>query len=266
MKIGTTDARRMGCRGRRSPVKVVTLALLLIPACIDAAFQSQRHATTRTRCYGLLMRSEDNEDCPGASTPSTPVNYVDRRRFATSALSSFSVIASTRRTSNALEAELDEGRQPAPFLSGSCVIKSGVTPELSNPNAALYVTARPESLSSAPKSLFDMLVGNYGGKPPAVLTARYPISGEAPYEFQLSASDLTEEGSFSTSNDKSEPLWWQNDDLIISARLDSDGVASSRFPEDLVGRTISSAKNSRSGLRIELSGRGMFGKSVTRKK
>mmetsp|Transcript_32949 Transcript_32949/g.74607 ORF Transcript_32949/g.74607 Transcript_32949/m.74607 type:complete len:243 (-) Transcript_32949:21-749(-) len=239
-------------------VKVlVATAALLVPVCIDAAFQSQRHAMARWH-HGLQMKSEDSG--------STPIDHVDRRRFATSALSSFSVfIGSTRRTS---ATEFGEGRPPleTPFLSGSCVIKPGAIPPV-DANAALYVTARPESLSSAPGSLFDMLVGNYGGKPPAVLTARYPIyGGAAPYEFELSTSDLTEEGSFSTSTDKSEGLWWQNDNLIISARLDSDGVASSRDPEDLVGRISCSAKDSRSGLQIELSGRGMFGKSVTRKK
>ena len=30
--------------------------------------------------------------------------------------------------------------------------------------------------------------------------------------------------------------WWSQDDLIVSARLDSDGVAATRSPEDLVGR------------------------------
>ena len=235
-------------------VAVIKLvAALLIPACIDAAFQSPQHRHAMTRWHhGLLMKS-DAPDC-----------VDDRRRF-TLALSSFFVGCCTRSGAT----EFDEGRQqPIEFLSGSCFIKPGATPP-GDANAALYITARPESLSSAPQSLFDMLVGNYGGgKPPAVLTARYPISGAAaPYEFQLSTSDLTEEGSFfNTGTEMSEPLyWWQDDNLIISARLDSDGVASSRDPEDLVGRILS-AKDSRRGLQIELSGRGIFGKSVTRKK
>ena len=69
--------------------------------------------------------------------------------------------------------------------------------------------------------------------------------------------------------DGSTMLWWEKNgkDLIVSARLDTDGVASTRDPEDLVGRGISSHSSERTNVvSIELRGRGMFGKSVTARK
>ena len=40
-----------------------------------------------------------------------------------------------------------------------------------------------------------------------------------------------------TSND----VWWSREDLIVSARLDLDGVVATKDPTDLVGRGIYSA-------------------------
>ena len=76
-------------------------------------------------------------------------------------------------------------------------------------------------------------------------------------------------------------VWWAGEDLVVSARLDTDGVASTRDPTDLVGRGIfrppaatpaSTAAASAAAaapatvVSIELRGRGMFGKSVTGRK
>jgi hypothetical protein len=53
----------------------------------------------------------------------------------------------------------------------------------------------------------------------------------------------------------------------VSARLDTDGIASTRDTTDLVGRGIfhGSAIMSDTTVSIQLGGRGMFGKRVTSK-
>jgi hypothetical protein len=63
-------------------------------------------------------------------------------------------------------------------------------------------------------------------------------------------------------------LWWSKDDLLVSVRLDQDGVASTRSPDDLVGRGLWRSKSSNintdeRALEIRLEGRGTFGKMVT---
>ena len=62
-------------------------------------------------------------------------------------------------------------------------------------------------------------------------------------------------------------FWWSKDDLIVSARWDSDGVAATRDPEDLVGRGVWKHNGGTGGggnnVEIILTGRGAFGKLVT---
>ena len=64
----------------------------------------------------------------------------------------------------------------------------------------------------------------------------------------------------------SSSAWWKDEDLVVSARFDSDGVAATRDPTDLVGRGFYSSKSSQDPVAVELQGRGLFGKSVTAKK
>ncbi len=130
------------------------------------------------------------------------------------------------------------------------------------------------------------------GKSPPVLSARFPIASATtatgeffPFQFELTQQNLTPEGALllptATIDDKESDgspvmmLWWEKNgkDLVVSARLDSDGVASTRDPEDLVGRGVSTRPLDRANddatvanVSIELRGRGMFGKSVTAKK
>ena len=83
--------------------------------------------------------------------------------------------------------------------------------------------------------------------------------------------DLTPEGIGETSDAfppaTLEEAWWGKDDLIVSARLDTDGVAASRDPTDLVGRSSFQRSKSTSGrvVGLELQGRGIGGKLVTSK-
>ena len=129
---------------------------------------------------------------------------------------------------------------------------------------ALYLTARPNKVDNVPKAILD----GSRGKPPPVLIARYPLSpnetrSQFPFEFVLTEDDLTIEG---------QSQWFVNskEDLIISARLDLDGIAATRDPGDLVGRGIYFGKpmsnsDSEGIVKVQLQGRGIGGKFVTKK-
>ena len=181
--------------------------------------------------------------------------------------------------------------RPAPegkvYVSGRATLQS---PDLfddvlaagtaNDSRAALYVTARPSRPDSVPAAVLD----GSRGRPPPVLSARYPRP-DFPFDFELTSLDLTPEGAAAsattptTMDDGRDGVWWAGEDLVVSARLDTDGVASTRDPTDLVGRGIfrpppatptstaaASAAAPATVVSIELRGRGMFGKSVTGKK
>ena len=127
--------------------------------------------------------------------------------------------------------------------------------------SALYITCRPDKPDNVPLAILN----GSRGKPPPVLSARIG-NPKFPYEFELvSPRDLTIEGA-SDGESKTSVLeyskfWWKDDDLIVSARWDSDGVAATRSPDDLVGRGI--WKQGDKALSVPLSGRGAFGKFAT---
>jgi len=120
---------------------------------------------------------------------------------------------------------------------------------------ALYVTVRPNRPDNVPRAILD----GSRGKPPPVLAARYE-SPVFPFEFGLGQKDLTSEGM----GNEDGGYWWSSDDLIVSARWDSDGVAATRSPEDLVGRNLFK-KGTTEGFVLDLQGRGSFGKFATKK-
>lgn len=145
------------------------------------------------------------------------------------------------------------------YVSGIVNLKSGLSiDETIGPNSALYVTARPNKPDNVPKAILD----GSRGKPPPVLSARF-ANPSFPFEFMLTSENFTPEGA--SKVDGTDDVWWSGEELIVSARLDTDGVAATRDPTDLVGRGIYSAGGA-SPLPIELVGRGLFGKSVTAKK
>lgn len=120
---------------------------------------------------------------------------------------------------------------------------------------ALYVTVRPNRPDNVPRAILD----GSRGKPPPILAARYE-SPVFPFEFGLGKKDLTPEGM----GNEDDGYWWSSDDLIVSARWDSDGVAATRSPEDLVGRNLFK-KGTTEGFVLDLQGRGSFGKFATKK-
>ena len=166
-----------------------------------------------------------------------------------------------------------------PLLKGLVTLEEGI--EISSETAsssALYVTCRPNKPDNVPGAILS----GTRGKPPPVMAARYE-NPTFPFEFTLSApNDLTIEGASSVDGVGTssapvvldpEKFWWKNDDLIVSARWDSDGVAATRSPEDLVGRGFwkkgsGTGSNSDSDLtvaQVMLTGRGAFGKFATGK-
>ena len=156
--------------------------------------------------------------------------------------------------------------------------------------AALYLTCRPNRPDNVPMAILN----GSRGKPPPVLSARIPLSSVPstststssilslfPLDFELTIPrDLTPEGAWDGTTTPWPPLpgsvlpitttldelWWsKEEELIISARLDSDGVAATRSPEDLVGRAIVK-DGTNQVVEIQLTGRGAFGKFATGRK
>lgn len=132
--------------------------------------------------------------------------------------------------------------------------------------SALYITCRPNTPDDVPSAILN----GSRGKPPPVLAARL-VDPTFPLEFDLSSPrDLTFEGAsdgVSSGSRVLDPtrLWWKDSDLIVSLRLDTDGVAATRSPDDLVGRGLSTraAREMNSAVSVQLTGRGAFGKLVT---
>ena len=164
----------------------------------------------------------------------------------------------------------------APFLRGVATLPEGGgdgAPSLP-PGAALYVTARPNRPDNVPRAILD----GTRGKPPPVLAARFQ-DPSFPFRFALDGTNLTPEGAAAAEAggtdgasaaaaappQASSPPWWAEEDLVVSARLDSDGIAATRDPTDLVGRGFYRPPGG-GEVAVELQGRGAFGKAVTGKK
>jgi hypothetical protein len=153
-------------------------------------------------------------------------------------------------------------------LDADLLAASSSSSETTTTSSALYVTCRPNKPDNVPGAILS----GTRGKPPPVLAARFE-NPRFPFDFELSTPrDLTIEGASSSDGVgggvSSTPVldpskfWWNRDDLIVSARWDSDGVAATRSPDDLVGRGI---RKRGDDVRVEvpLTGRGAFGKFAT---
>lgn len=127
---------------------------------------------------------------------------------------------------------------------------------------ALYVTCRPDRPDNVPGAILS----GTRGKPPPVLAARFE-NPTFPFQFELGSKALTmegisnESGTAAMEDPKLQNVWWNKENLVVSARLDSDGVAATRSPEDLVGRGF--WKNGDTCVEVPLTGRGAFGKFAT---
>lgn len=144
-------------------------------------------------------------------------------------------------------------------VTGTVTLQNGLSSENIEPGAALYITARTNKPDNVPKAILD---GSRGKSPP-VFASRFE-NPQFPFKFSLTSENLTVEGASAVEGSDNN-VWWRGEDLVVSARLDSDGVAATRDPTDLVGRGFFSSVL-RDDVMIELQGRGMFGKAVTSKK
>ena len=190
-----------------------------------------------------------------ASDESVETSIISRRQMIATTIASSTVLISTSLSTPEAFA-LDDNKI---YVSGTATLQSGISIDEIGTNAALYVTARPNKPDNVPRAILD----GTRGKAPPILSARF-ANPTFPFDFDLSSQWLTPEGASKVVGTDSDDVWWRGEDLIISARLDSDGVAATRDPTDLVGRGIYSAKDD-SKVSIELQGRGIFGKAVTKK-
>jgi hypothetical protein len=150
------------------------------------------------------------------------------------------------------------------LLKGAVTLASDVELATSD-KAALYITCRPDKADNVPSAILS----GTRGKPPPVLAARFE-NPTFPFQFRLSSPrDLTIEGASDGTSSSTTPVldpskfWWKDDALIVSARWDSDGVAATRSPEDLVGRGVWTGGDAASAVEVPLTGRGAFGKFAT---
>lgn len=123
-------------------------------------------------------------------------------------------------------------------------------------DSAIYLTARQDV------GIWTAQIKNM--KPPPILTSRTPSPYTFPLAITLSATnDITAEGLEIQQQ-------WQSGkaSIVVSARLDADGIAATRNAEDLVGKSIASKNENGEwlGCQIELSDRGFGGKMITKKK
>lgn len=191
----------------------------------------------------------------------------DRREFVHTLLKSVSLATTILSSPSIVHAEEENSKQQQlpnkTFVKGSVILKDVELPQDSSDeiaSAALYITARPNKADNVPRAILD----GSNGKPPPVLAARIPRP-VFPLDFSLTSLDLTQEGASLISGAENDIFWFEGMDLIVSARFDTDGVAYTRDPSDLVGRCILNAKQSDAGVTVPLTGRGFTGKMVTGK-
>jgi hypothetical protein len=188
-------------------------------------------------------------------TKKDQLSFQDNRRIV---LTSIFGVASSLLSPKPSQASV-EGIEEKVVLKGIVALSPG-TELAQSSGSALYLTARPDQADNIPAAILN---GSRGKSPPILASKiENPIF---PLEFQLGCPrDLTIEGASNTSAERSldfTQLWWAKENLIVSARWDSDGVAATRSPDDLVGR--SNWKYGQDIVEVRLEGRGAFGKFAT---
>ena len=166
----------------------------------------------------------------------------------------------------AMAADVEEEITNTVILKGTVILDEDTMAISSSEKNALYVTCRPDKPDNVPGAILN----GSRGKPPPVMAARFE-NPAFPFDFELSSpKDLTIEGASDGSSSNTAPVldpskfWWNKDDLIVSARWDSDGVAATRSPDDLVGRSIRKRSGDEDAtVKVTLGGRGAFGKFAT---
>jgi hypothetical protein len=141
--------------------------------------------------------------------------------------------------------------QPPAILRGSVALEDKVMAPSNGGKEALYLTAKE---TRTPVEIAGSAVK------PAVLSARFQGPLSFPYSFELTENDLTAEGKARLST-------FSSSEVVLSARYDVDGVAATRDPSDLVGKsTVKPDKSGFSDVNIQLTDRGAGGRFVTKKR
>ncbi len=222
------------------------------------------------RRHSLVLRQMVHEE--NNNHKDDPSQYVgfDRRSFVAS-IPMLAFASTTARAEESSSIPINDNESvkvpevfEKSFLKGQVTTKADVVFPEDTTSSALYITARPNKADNVPRAILD----GSNGKPPPVLVARYE-NPKFPFDFSLSKKDLTQEGA-SSSTPEQNTFWFEGQDLVVSARWDTDGSASTRDPTDLVGRSLASAAKSSKGpdgtdAIVQLEGRGMTGKFVTGK-
>jgi hypothetical protein len=217
---------------------------------------------------GLSLKLSKHEQYSSSCDDLASHGVLKRDQFLrTSTFLGFTIpiVANANGLEEDAKATKDASVTEKPFVKGIVELNGGgenIVPEETS-SSALYITARPQRPDNVPRAILD----GSNGKPPPVLACRIP-NPSFPYEFELTKLDLTPEGAYFL-DESLDRYWFEGENLIVSARWDTDGVASTRDPTDLVGRSqyfSQSSKNEEETLvTVELSGRGITGKLVTGK-
>jgi len=260
-------------RGTLSFVALTTLLVVLLLPQI-ASFPLRGAASFRTSSFQTLQFSSTTASQHGSpltdgraqasllgtmtEADTVPSSAARRDILRATIFSTAASVALLPKTAAAEDGNPEDASpSSSPLLRGTVSLQPGTADE-TGPTSALYVTARPDRPDNVPRAILD----GTRGKPPPVLAGRFP-NPEFPFEFALSAADLTPEGAARTDLPGAEKLWWEGLDLVVSARLDSDGVAATRDPSDLVGRSFYAW--GRDEPVVQLQGRGVAGKFFTEK-
>lgn len=214
----------------------------------------------------VFINHEPTDDMYSALNNHFNAKSKTRRGFLNTSLnkvgiSTFTFIIGTKpifaeeTTEETIEEKINKIKDARSILKGMVILQSGTEIPDDISKSALYITARPNNPVDVPRAILD----GSNGKPPPVLAARFS-NIEFPFSFELNTSDLTSEGNARISNE--ELYWWEGRDLIVSARFDTDGVAATRDPSDLVGRDLFISGKE---ISIQLQGRGLAGKFFTSK-
>lgn len=232
---------------RALPVIVFASALLVGTTSLASAFTSPLNKAFLDSSRILKVDTTLCSTRPGSELS---------RREMFSIATSLTTLATTSSIARADDTSTDANERI--LIRGKVSLKSDDGFPEDTTSSALYITARPNKPDNVPKAILD----GSNGKPPPVLAARIP-NPQFPFEFSLSTADLTLEGA-SKLESAVNVYWFEGQDLIISARWDTDGVASTRDPTDLVGRSQYVASKG-DGVMLQIGGRGLTGKLITGK-
>jgi hypothetical protein len=227
----------------------------------DADAETAPFTVLNAHRFGTLFQRRDDGDVSFElnpySTQSTRRMFMKMLTF-TSFITTVSNAAyalgdddpSTATTTHKIERE-----DATILLEGEVTLQPGTSIPEDVSSSALYITARPNNTVDVPRAILD----GSNGKAPPVLVARFPNVVQYPFSFDFKSSDVTVEGNTSSAD---ESFWWEGKDLIVSARWDTDGIASTRNPSDLVGRGLYIKNGAKTS--IQLQGRGAAGKYFTK--